>query len=308
VNTTKAIGKPIPRTRAFSLAHRRWLLAYALIAPALLWRFATALYPLGYTAYLSFFDRSPLRRSFDFVGLENYQRLLGDEAVHQTLEFTAIFTIASVGLQVCYGLAIALLLNQSFAGRGLVRAANLLPWAMPIFVAGLAAVWIFDTDFGMVNDIIWRLTGARPVWLASVEGARAAVIMVDVWKNTPFLALVFLGGLQGIARELYEAARIDGASNWSAFLAITVPLLMPLIITMAMFAAISRVISFDLVYALTHGGPGTATSLLPYRVYVEAFRALDFGYASALAVLNLLVVVAVAIVAFAWLKYSWSRS
>jgi multiple sugar transport system permease protein len=295
------------RSRLGSLKARRILLAYALVAPVVLWRFATSVYPFVYTAYLSFFDRSPVRRSFDFVGLGNYTALVQDPDVHNTIVFTVIFTIVSVSLQLIYGLATAELLNRRFPFRNVARAVNLLPWAMPAIVTGVAAVWIFNQDYGLVDDLLWRVGGGRPLWLSDVAHARLAVTFTDVWKNTPFLAVIFIGGLQGIPTELYEAARVDGANGLRAFRHITLPLLMPLIVSVSIFIAIYRVLTFDIVYALTGGGPGTATSLMSYVVYLQAFRVLNFGYASALAMVLFFMVLVIGVVGFGLLRRAWAQ-
>ncbi|MGQ9629693.1 MAG: carbohydrate ABC transporter permease [bacterium] len=288
----------------------RWravLIGYALIAPAILWRFSTTVYPFLHTLYLSFFEENPIYRTSYFIGLENYVRMFKDKAVIDTLAFTLIFTVGSVFLQVCYGMAVASLLNAKYRGRSILRAANLLPWAMPTIVAGTAAVWFFHQDFGMVNDILWRLFGIRPAWLVTVPGARAAVTFTDVWKNGPFLAIIFLGGLQGIPGELYEAARVDGATGLKAFWHITLPLMTPLMITMSIFVGIYRILSFDIIYALTQGGPGTATSLMSYRVFLEAFRFLNFGYGSALAVGAFVMILIFGLLGLALLRYAWAK-
>jgi multiple sugar transport system permease protein len=295
------------RIRLGSLGARRILLAYALVAPVVLWRFATSVYPFAYTAYLSFFDRSPVRRSFDFVGLGNYVALAQDPDVHNTIVFSGIFAAVSVSLQLVYGLASAELLNRRFPFRNVARAVNLLPWAMPAIVTGVAAVWIFNQDYGLVDDLLWRVGGGRPLWLSDVSHARLAVTFADVWKNTPFLAVIFIGGLQGIPTELYEAARVDGADGIRAFWHITLPLLLPLIISVAIFVAIYRVLTFDIVYALTGGGPGTATSLMSYVVYLQAFRVLNFGYASALAMVLFLMVLVIGVLGFVLLRRAWAR-
>ena len=302
-------GRAIPRHRPWirRASARRLLLAYALVAPAVAWRLATSIYPFAYTGYLSLFDDSPVRRTHDFVGLDNYATMVRDSTVRDTAAFTVFFTVVSVGLQVVLGLAVAMLLNRAFLGRSLARAANLLPWAMSAIVIGTAASWVFNQDYGLVNDLIWRTSGARPLWLADVFNARMAVVLTDVWKNTPFLSVVFLGGLQGISPELREAAKIDGANAFRAFRSITVPLLMPLIVSMAIFTAIYRVLSFEIVYALTEGGPGTATSLMSYQVYLQAFRVLNFGYASALSMGLFAMVLLVGLSGFVLLRRAWAR-
>ena len=290
-----------------SLSSRRVLLAYLLVTPVLVWRLFTSVYPFLRTFYLSFFDHSPVRRTFDFIGLDNYVALTRDANVSATLSFTFFFTTTSVALQVLLGLGIAELLNQRFRLRNLTRAVNLLPWAMAPIVIATAARWIFHQDFGLVNDIIWRLSGERPLWLVNITSARFAVTLTDVWKNTAFLAIIFLSGLQGIPPELYEAAKIDGSDGVRSYWYITLPLLMPLIISMIIFTAIFRVLSFEIVYALTGGGPGIATSLLSYLVYLEGFRVLNFGYASAIAMLLFFIVLVVGLLGYGLLRRAWER-
>jgi len=309
-NSTFAADQTASRTVSRShhrATARRLLLAYALVAPVVLWRLATSVYPFGYTAYLSFFDHNPMRRSHEYIGLDNYRTMINDPDVRNTITFTIFFTVVSVTLQVVLGLGIAQLLNQQFSLRGFVRAVNLLPWAMSAIVIGTAANWIFNYDYGLINDLIWRVSGFRPLWLTDVTNARFAVALTDVWKNTPLLAIIFLGGLQGIPAELSHAAKIDGAGRFRAFLSITIPQLMPLIISMAIFTAVYRVLTFDIVYALTAGGPGTATSLMSYLIYLQAFRVLNFGYASALAMGLFGMVLVVGVVGFMLLRRSWAK-
>lgn len=302
----RARGFPRGKARVSRATVRRLLLAYALVTPVVLWRLATSFYPFASTAYLSFFDDNPIRRTHEFVGLGNYRSMLDDPNVKDTVAFTLFFTLLSVGLQIAVGLGVAELLNRNFRFRSVARAVNLLPWAMAAIVVGTAAKWIFHQDYGLVNDLIWRATGARPLWLSDPLNARFAVTLTDVWKNTPFLTVVFIGGLQGIPHELHEASTIDGASRLRAFWSITLPLLTPLIISMAIFTAIHRVLTFDIVYALTEGGPGSATSLMSYLVYVQAFRVLNFGYAAALSMGLVGMVLVVGLLGFVLLRRAWA--
>jgi len=290
-----------------TLSARRMLMGYLLVLPVVLWRLATSIYPFVYTSYLSFFDQSPVRHTFDFVGLDNYAALMRDPNIHDTIGYTFYFTIISVALQVVFGLATAQLLNQRFLFRHTARAINLLPWAMSAIVVGTAARWVFDPNYGLVNDLIWRVSGNRPLWLVDVNLARLAVVLTDVWKNTAFLTVVFLGGLQGIPLELYEAAKIDGADRLRSYWYITLPLLMPLIISMAIFISIFRILSFEIVYALTQGGPGNATSLMSYQVYLQGFRVLNFGYASAISMAMFVMVLIVGLFGFGLLRRAWDR-
>ena len=301
------VAPPHAHHRWRSMRFRRLALAYALVAPVVIWRLATVVYPFLNTLYLSFFDNSPIRHTFKFIGLDNYVAMTKDNNVSQTLTFTLFFTVASVSLQVVSGLIIAQLLNRKFFMRGVARSINLLPWAMAGIVWATASRWIFDPNFGLVNDLIWRVSGARPLWLVNVNLARLAVTFSDVWKSTPFLAVVFLSGLQGIPEELYEAAKIDGADSWRSFTHITLPLLLPLILSMTIFIAIGRVLGFEIVYALTQGGPGMSTALMSYTVYLQAFRVLNFGYASAVAIGLFLIVLVGGLFGFGLVRRAWAK-
>ncbi|HKO23689.1 MAG TPA: sugar ABC transporter permease, partial [Chloroflexota bacterium] len=247
----------------------------------------------------------PLNPMTHWVGLRNFVSMLQDPVVTDTLVFTAVFTIASTILQLLYALGIATLLNRPFRGRTLVRAVNLLPWAMPAIVIATAAQWLFNSQFGMIDDLINRvIPGVRPIWLASPDMARVVVILVDVWKNAPWAAIILLAGLQNIPGELYEAAKVDGASSWRTFRSVVVPILAPLIFSVAIFVATYRVLTFDIVYGLTQGGPGTSTSLLSYQVYKLAFSGLYYGYGASVAVFAFLIVLVISVVGYMFMRRS----
>ncbi len=280
------------------------LLGYLLVAPAILWRLAVAIYPFLNTIFQSFTNNSPLAGTQRFIGLDNFVRMFHDPAIIQSLTFTFIFTGASTAIQLIYALGVAILLNSAFRGRGFVRAINLLPWAMPAIVIATASQWMFNSQFGMIDDLIARVLPFRPIWLANPDLARLVVILLDVWKNSPWAAIIILAGLQNIPRELYEAARVDGASAWRTFRSVVLPLLMPLIFTLLIFISTYRVLTFDLVYGLTQGGPGNATTLLSYQVYQLAFTGLYYGYGSSVAVFSFLIVVALSVIFFLLMRRS----
>lgn len=294
-----AVGTRRRRTRLI-------LLGYLLIAPAIIWRVAVAIYPFLNTIFQSFTNSSPLAGTPRFIGLGNFVRMFHDPAIIQSLTFTFIFTAASTVIQLVYALAIAMLLNKAFRGRGFVRAINLLPWAMPAIVIAMASQWMFNSQYGMIDDLIARVLPFRPIWLADPNLARVVVILLDVWKNTPWAALIILAGLQNVPRELYEAARVDGASAWRTFRSVVLPMLMPLIFTLLIFISTYRVLTFDLVYGLTQGGPGNATTLLSYQVYQLAFTGLYYGYGSAVAVFAFVIVVFLSIIFFLFMRRSES--
>ncbi len=284
--------------------NRLIMLGYLLVAPAVIWRLGVAIYPFLTTIFQSFTNSSPLAGVPRFVGLANFTRMFHDPAIIQSLTFTLIFTAASTIIQLVYALGIATLLNMPFRGRGFVRAVNLLPWAMPAIVIATASQWMFNSQYGMIDDLIMRVLPFRPIWLADPNLARTVVILLDVWKNAPWAAIILLAGLQNIPREYYEAAKVDGASSWLTFRAIVLPLLAPLIFTLLIFVSTYRVLTFDLVYGLTQGGPGNATTLLSYQIYQLAFTGLYYGYGSSVAVFAFLMVVTLSLVFFFFMRRS----
>ena len=278
------------RQRGSSLARRRYLVAFLLLLPAVGLRLFTTAYPLFQTFYLSLTNHNPAFPPEKFIGLKNFVRISHDLSVRSSVTFTLIFVLASTLLQLFFGLGVASLLNSKFKGRSVVRAINLIPWAIPMVVAAIGFRWMYDRDYGMISDLVARVIGVRIAWLISFTGARVAVIATNTWKSTPFLALVFLAALQGVPAELYEAARVDGANRFRMFGSITLPLILPQATTMGLFMVVWQLASFDLIYAMTGGGPGFATSVLAYNIYQAAFGGLNFGYASAISLVLFVVV------------------
>ena len=272
------------------LTQRRLLLFVLLVAPAFLLRLTTAAYPITQTIFLSFTNLSVLRGTDEYVGLQNYVDMTRDYGVQQALSFTLIYVLSSAVLQLVIGMLIALLLNATFKGRTFARTINLIPWAIPTIVAGYAFRWLLDDQFGLIPIWVNELTGARMVTFITPLGARLAVILVHVWKDAPFMAIVFLAGMQGVPLDLYEAAKVDGANAWRRFWSITIPMIKPLVITMALFRIVWSLASFDLVYGLTQGGPGVATSVLALQVFREGILFFKFGFASAISVVLLVLV------------------
>lgn len=295
-------GRPLARAEARRRGLSRTQIAWLLVAPALLLRLATALYPVLDTFRLSLTNTHLVEGTSAFIGLGNYARMLRDPKVIETLQFTAIFTSASLLLQLVFGFLIALLLNANLPWRGLLRTVNLLPWAAPTIVVAIAGAWIWNDQFGLVNDLWVRVFGTRPLWLGNAATARLVVIVMDVWKNVPFMAIVLLAALQNVPQEVLDAARVDGCGPLGTLWRIVLPLIAPVVVTMSIFVTIFRLFSFDIVYGLTQGGPGTTTSLLAYRVYTEAIRFLAFGYGAAIAIVLFLIVLVVGLLGFLLLK------
>lgn len=228
--------------------------------------------------------------SLTWGGLEAYERLWGDARYWTCLRNTAVFTGASVALETALGVAFALVLHRRFRGRGALRAMVLLPWALPTAVMALAWAWIFNDAFGVANDLLRRLgLLEHPVaWLGEPGTAMAVLVLADVWKTTPFVALVVLAGLQGIPENVLEGARVDGLTAWQRFRHVTLPLLAPALLVAVVFRAVQAYGAFDLVYVMTGGGPGGSTETVSLYAFQHYFRYLDFAYGSAVAVQGVL--------------------
>ncbi|KYC38133.1 sugar ABC transporter permease [Scytonema hofmannii PCC 7110] len=285
-----------------TLQSRQQRTAWILLTPALLLLLFVFAYPIARAFWLSVFTRN-LGTELQpvFSGLDNYVRMIGDGRFWQSLWTTTVFTTASVVSELLLGLGIALVLNQAFFGRGVVRTIAILPWALPTALIGLAWAWIFNDQFGVVNDILRRLglveTGIN--WLGDPTLAMIAVIFADIWKTTPFISILLLAGLQSISQDLYEAHSVDGASPWQNFYKITLPLLLPQILIAVLFRFAQAFGIFDLIAVMTGGGPGGATEVVSLYIYSTVMRYLDFGYGAALVVVTFLILVAaVAIASF----------
>ena len=204
---------------------------------------------------------------------------------------------------VVLGVILALILNMKFKGRRFLRTIVLIPWAMPAVVIGMAAKWGFNNDYGLINDFIRRFfSDFQYNWLINKGSARAAVIAMDLWKDLPFFAILVLSGLQFISGDIYEAAKVDGADSFQSFKRITLPLITRNVLTLCIPFTLWRLTSFDLVYAMTSGGPGEDTSLIAYRIAMESFTNLNIGYASTLAIMLFIVMVF-----FSWFNIRFMR-
>jgi multiple sugar transport system permease protein len=283
---------------AFSKAtRRRYLLFILLVAPAFLLRLSTAAAPIVQTIYLGFTNLNILKGTNEFIGLQNYGEMVNDFGVRSAFTFTILYVVSSAVLQLIVGMLIALLLNASFRGRTFARTINLIPWVIPTIVAGYVFRWLLDDQFGLIPYWVYLINGTRLVTFISPVGAKLAVILVNVWKDAPFIAIVFLAGLQGVPQDIYDAATVDGASAWQRFWRITMPLVMPLVITMGLFRIVWSLASFDLVYGLTQGGPGVATSVLALQVFQQGILFFKFGFASAISVVLLILVAIIGLAA-----------
>ena len=262
---------------------RNLLTAWLLVLPVLVIRGFTTLYPIIMTFLNSFYDIRLLRGISRFNGIKNYTKIFTDRKVLDSIEFTLIFTVCSVLFIVIIGTMFSLLLNVKYRGKRFIRTIALIPWAMPMVVVGMAARWGFNDTYGLINDLIRRIVSSFHLnWLTTGATARIAVIMVDVWKNAPYFAILVLAALQYISEDIYEAASIDGAGRSRIFFSITLPNILKQVLSLTMFFTIWRLTSYDIVYAMTSGGPADSTALIAYRIMSEAFTNLNVGYAAAI--------------------------
>lgn len=274
------------KARRFTMSHRKLAMAWVFILPVLLVRLLTTGYPILSVFYYSVLDYDLIRQKKEWGGLVNFKALLKNTAFKESLSFTVLFTLVSMLSIVVLGVALALLLKTNFRGRKLIRTVSLIPWGMPMIVVSIAASWVFNDTYGIVNDLIRRLfvEDFHLAWLSQATTAKIAVIIVNVWKSTPFFAIMMLSAFQGVPGELYESAKIDGAGAVTTFFRITMPYVMRTFLIMLIFNGIGQINSFEVVYAMTRGGPGSSTSLLAYRLYMEATKNMNYGMASAITV------------------------
>jgi multiple sugar transport system permease protein len=256
------------------------------VTPALVLLAFVTVYPVMYVLYLSFHRRLLTLDVSRFIGLENYLYLVRDERFWNAFKNTVYFTALSVSLELFLGLCIAVFLNRVFRFRGILRAVVLIPWAVPTVVSAKMWEWIYNSDFGILNYLL----GIKVNWLGSPVWAIHAAVFMDVWKTTPFVAILLMAGLQIIPGDLYQSARIDGAGNWAMFRRITLPLLKPVILVVLIFRTLDAFRVFDAIYVLTGGGPANTSETLSIYAYKVLFQTLQFGYGSTLSVVVFLCV------------------
>jgi ABC-type sugar transport system permease subunit len=269
-----------------SLFEREGVLAFTLLIPSMLVILGVLIFPLITSLGLSFTDLKLTKpKSGVFIGLGNYFDAIMDPIFWASIQRTLIFAVSTVLIETCMGVAIALLLNQKFVGRGFVRGLVILPWALPYVVNGIMWKWIFDANYGAFNAALTQLGIIEKyhIWLGDPSTAMILVIFANIWKETPVAIILVLAALQSIPADLYEAAAIDGAKRVKIFTHITLPLLKPIIISLIIIKTIWALKEFDLIYIITKGGPANGTNMFSYYIYQNTFQFLNFGYGSALA-------------------------
>jgi len=269
-------------------------LGYILIAPTLIILFLVIIYPLLYSFYISFRNMNvaiPWRGNI-FVGFDNYINVIQDISWWKAIIRTFYFVITDILVGIILGLSVALLLNKKLVMRSLIFAIVLFPYVLPPIVNALMWKLIYDSNYGLLNGMLYQFGFINDyiAWLSKTNLAIIMLIIANLWQGTPFAVILFLSGLKSIPLELYEAARIDGSSNWQSFKYITLPLLKPIIYILVVMKTILTFKIFDLVYALTGGGPANTTQVVSMKIYNESFNFLKFGRASAMSYILLAIV------------------
>jgi trehalose/maltose transport system permease protein len=290
------VATPAParrrRRRRSKLQRRQTRVAWLLLVPALAVVAFVAIYPLGKTVYESFTNQEFLAglEPTKWVGLENYRTLWHDSIFRHSVWVTVKFTLITVAFEFVLGLIIALVVNSHFRGRGLMRAVMLVPWAIPTVVAAKIWQWMLDDVFGVVNDLLMKLhiISHPHAWISDPATSLASVCAVDIWKTTPFVALLLLAGLQVIPRDLYEAAEVDGASPLQQFWRITLPLLRPAILVTLIFRTLDALRVFDVFFVFFGNRPDTQTM----AIYAQSTIVGDghVGYGAAISVAIFLII------------------
>ncbi len=269
--------------------HQR--MVWLLLTPTLLVVAVVALWPLLQTIYLSFTDAELAGIDpTEFVGLENCTYLLTDPAWWNSVSNTLYFTVATVVMEFILGMIIALVINSNFRGRGLMRAAMLIPWAIPTVISAQMWKWMYNDIYGVCNDIFTRvgLIDRDVAFLANPRLAIPAIAAVDIWKTTPFVALLLLAGLQVIPGDVYEASTVDGATRWQQFRRITLPLLRPAIAVTLIFRTLDALRVFDVFYVMFGNRADTQTMAIYAQQNIVAFS--DLGYGSAISIAIFIVI------------------
>jgi multiple sugar transport system permease protein len=288
--------------RVFSWRHRQMLLAFLFILPAII-NFTMFRYvPILEAARASLYQYSLLGGYRDFIGLDHYTRMISDPVFWQSLKVTVLFVIYKVPIQIVLSLALAVLLQRETFGAGIVRSAILTPMVTSVIVVSIIWAMMYHSQQGLIQSMLGAVGIPRQAFLSDAGRALPAVTVMMIWKDLGFSLIILLAGLKAIPATYYEAALVDGANAWEAFRRVTIPLLMPVL----MFAVVTQaVFSFQVftpVYQMTKGGPLDATKVLVYYIYQQGFRFQDMGYASAISIVTLSLLLIVSYLLMRWLR------
>lgn len=266
--------------------------AWIMMSPAIIVLLIIAVYPILRTIWLSLHEMvlTDPSSGYPLVGFANYAKIFQDSRASASIIFTLKFTVTTVFFELLIGFGAALVMNKAFRGRGFVRAAILVPWAIPTSVSALMWKFIYNDQYGLFNDILYRLgiIDGYKAWLSTSSGSFLALVIADVWKTAPYMALLILAGLQMIPDELYESSKIDGANIFQRFRYITLPMVKNTVLVALLFRTLDAFRVFDLISVMTGGANGTES--ISVYAYNNLMKFLDFGYGSSLAVLIFVVV------------------
>lgn len=255
------------------------------LAPVMTVLMAVAVFPIAYSFYLSFFSVKLTRPNrTPFVWLDNYTDLFTNEMFWTSVSRTVVFSLVSVSAIAVIALLIALLLNQDFRGRRILSTIILVPWAIPYVANALMWKWIYDSGYGALNGLLYQLDfiDKYMVWLGDQDKTIFLIANAFVWKEVPLAAILLLVSLKSIPADHYHAARVDGASVWQRFIHVTLPAMKPGFMLVMIYETMMAIRHFDLFFVLTEGGPGDASHVLSWHIYVETFRNLSFGSGAAM--------------------------
>ncbi len=254
-------------------------------------------YPVIHAVILSFYNYNPLSSSLTFVGIANYVNIFGDSVFHQAILHSVIWTLGVVFFQLIFGLIGAVILNQSFKGRSVVRGLVLIPWATPSVLAALIWMWILDDNYGVLNHLLTQvgLSSLAQAWFSQSVTALPSLMLIDLWQGIPFFAVMLLAAMQSISGDLVEAAKLDGANAFRTFWSIKFPIILPTVLITTMLRIIWTASYADLILIVTQGGPGYASLTIPADAYFTAYSDLNYGGATAMAVVQAVVLFIVVI-------------
>ena len=256
-------------------------------APSLILIFALAIYPLLYTIFISFTELNMMTGETQYKGLTNYIQAFTSGEFWNSVWVTLLFTILSLVIQLPLGVLVALLLNQEFKGRWLLRSIVLVPWAVPTLVNSTLWNWIFNTQYGAANRLLiqFNLISEPIIWFDTPMKAMGVIVFADTWRMLPLYVLMMLASLQTIPQSQIEAAILDGAGAFSRFRNVILPLIKPMLLVVLVIRTMQALKVFDIIYMLTHGGPANGTMVISYFIYNQSFAFMHFSYGAALAII-----------------------
>ena len=288
--------------RIFNWRTRQLLVAFLFILPAII-NFTVFRYiPIAASIRASFYEYSLLRGLRDFIGFDHYVRMFSDETFWKSLQVTSLFVLYKVPIQIVLSLALAVLLTRETFGTGVVRSAILTPMVTSVIVASILWAMMYHSQQGLIQSFLGVFGIPRQSFLSDADRALPAVTVMMIWKDLGFSFIILLAGLKAIPATYYEAALVDGANAWEAFRRITIPLLMPVLMFVAVTQAVFSFQVFVPVYQMTQGGPLDSTKVLVYYIYQQGFRFQDMGYASALSVVALIIMIVISYLLMRWLR------